>query len=319
MQPPFSISTVILDEISQIERLIGRIEGFTKSKPQPQLRKSNQVRTIHGSLAIEGNTLGIEQVTAVIEGKRIIGKTTEIREVLNAVEAYTQLQNFNPHSSKDLLKAHATMMADLISTAGKWRQNNVGIIHGTELAHLAPGASMVPHLMNDLIGFLKKSKIHPLISGCVFHYELEFIHPFEDGNGRMGRFWHSLLLYHYHPIFEFIPVESLIKEHQKNYYRALATSDKAGNATTFIEFSLSMIREALQEFGQDLRPEPQSAETRLALAREKFQTEDFVRKDYLALFKTISTATASRDLKSGVESNTLSKRGEKALTVYRFN
>jgi len=134
----------------------------------------------------------------------------------------------------------------------------------------------------------------------------------------MGRFWHSLLLYRYHPIFEFIPVESLIKEHQNDYYCALATSDKAGNSTTFIEFSLSMIRKALQEFGQNLRPEPLSSKTRLAHARQKFQNNDFVRKDYLALFKTISTATASRDLKSGIESNILNKQGKKALTVYRF-
>ena len=172
--------------------------------------------------------------------------------------------------------------------------------------------------MEDLFAFLKKDDLHPLIRSCVFHYELEFIHPFQDGNGRIGRFWHSLLLYHYHPAFEFIPIESLIKDHQQDYYEALENSDRAGDSTPFVEFSMEMIHRALEDFLQDFSPIPLTAEERLARARQEFTGRHFSRKDYLTLFTTISTATASRDLKSGTDSGSLQKQGEKAMTLYSF-
>lgn len=318
MEPPFTITPLILDQISQTERLIGRIESLNHSKPQPYLRKSNHVRTIQASLAIEGNTLNLDQITALIEGQTVIGKASEIQEVLNAIEAYDCLADFDPYSAESLLDAHGRMMTKLVSSAGQWRRGNVGILKGTAVSHIAPSADRVPHRMTELFEFMRSSEHHPLITSCVFHYELEFIHPFEDGNGRMGRFWHSLFLYNYHPIFEFIPVESLIKEHQKDYYAVLEQSDKVGHSDAFIEFSLSMIRQSLSDFIDEIRPAPATTNTRLEAAKEYFGSERFSRKDYLKVLKTISTATASRDLQVGVENGQLKKSGSKAQTIYSF-
>lgn len=318
MKPPFTITPLILNDIAKIERLIGRIEGLNQPKPQPFLRKSNRVRTVQGSLAIEGNTLSLEQVMALIEGKQVIGDKKDIKEVLNAIDVYDLLPEFKPFVMKDLLKAHKMMMSSLIKSSGKWRNTNVGIMKGDAVAHVAPQSDRVYHLMKDLFKFTKNKGTHLLIRGCVFHYELEFIHPFEDGNGRIGRFWHSVLLYHYHPVFEFIPVESLIREHQKVYYAALEQSDKLGDSTPFIEFALSMIYQALAAFLEELKPAPLTAESRLEIAKKHFGNSEFSRKDYLKLFKTLSTATASRDLKSGVEQKQLFKEGDKAKASYRF-
>lgn len=318
MKPPFSITSKMLGEISSIERLIGRTEGLDHPKPQPHLRKSNRVRTVQGSLAIEGNTLDLDQVTALLEGKRVIGRREEIQEVLNAIKIYDQIPDLPPHSAKALLKAHRIMMQSLIPDAGKWRTKNVGIMKGSAVSHIAPQADRVPFLMDDLFRFLQDDTSHPLIRSCVFHYELEFIHPFQDGNGRIGRLWHSLLLYHYHPVFEFIPVESIIKDHQQAYYDSLEKSDKAGNSTPFGEFALNMIHRALDDFLENFNPKPLTATERLEKARNHFATQEFSRKDYLSLFKTISTATASRDLKQGVDRRLLSKSGSQALTTYHF-
>lgn len=318
MDPPFQITGHILEEISKIERLLGRLESLEHPRPQPQLRKSNRVRTVQGSLSIEGKTLSEEQVTALIEGKKVTGKPGEIQEVLNAIEVYEKMGEFNPLSSRSILKAHRMMMSRLLDSAGKWRSGNVGIFKGSGVSHMAPPASNVPELMKSLFQFLKEDKNHALIKSSLFHYELEFIHPFEDGNGRIGRFWHSLLLTHYHPVFEFTPVESLIKAHQQHYYEVLGMSDKAGDSTSFVEFSLEMVRQALDGFVDAIRPQPPSANTRLQSARDHFENRQFSRKEYLKLFKTISTATASRDLAAGVEAGELLREGEKALTVYRF-
>lgn len=318
MTPPFTITSKILTLVSQIERLIGRVESLNQPRPQPHLRKSNRVKTVHGSLAIEGNTLDEEQITAILDGKKVLGKKEEIQEVLNAINVYEQMDSYDALSLDDLLAAHGVMMKGLIDTAGSWRRGNVGILKGSKVSHMAPRADRVPHLMGDLFAFLNDENTHPLIRGCVFHYELEFIHPVQDGNGRIGRFWHSLLLSQYHPVFEFIPVESLIRENQKEYYEALEASDKSGDSTVFVEFSLTMIHQALEEFIAVFKPEPLTAESRLDVAKKHFGNNTFSRKQYLDLFKTISTATASRDLKFGTESNDLIKKGDKALTVYSY-
>lgn len=318
MKPPFTITSPILNGIAKIERLIGRIESLNQPKPQPFLRKSNRVRTVQGSLAIEGNTLSLEQVTALIDGKRVIGDKKDIKEVLNAIDVYELLPEFKPFVMKELLKAHRVMMSGLIKSSGKWRSINVGVMKGDAVAHVAPQADRVHHLMKELFAFTKNKETHLLIRGCIFHYELELIHPFEDGNGRFGRFWHSVLLYHYHPVFEFIPVESLIREHQKEYYTALEKSDKSGDSAPFIEFALSVIHEALTGFLEELKPEPLTVEGRLDIAEKHFGNSEFSRKDYIKLFKTLSTATASRDLKFGVEQKQLLKEGDKAKANYQF-
>lgn len=318
MKLPFSITPEILRFVGEIERLIGRIEGFEQPKPQPHLRKANRVRTIQGSLAIEGNTLDLDQVTALLEGKRVIGRKEEIQEALNAIATYDLMAKFDPFSPESLLEAHQTMMDQLIPDPGKWRTRNVGILKGSKVGHIAPKAERVPHLMDDLFRFLRTNGYNPLIRSCVFHYELEFIHPFQDGNGRIGRFWQTLLLYHYHPAFEFIPIESLIREHQQEYYAALEASDRSGDSTAFVHFSLGIILKSLEDFVSSFSPKPLSASERLSRAKEHFVHREFSRKLYLELYKAISTATASRDLKQAVEAGILSRSGEKSLTLYRF-
>ena len=318
MNPPFSITPEILRFVGEIERLIGRIEGFEQTKPQPHLRKANRVRTIQGSLAIEGNTLDLDQVTALLEGKRVIGRKEEIQEALNAIATYDLMAKFDPFSPESLLEAHQTMMDQLIPDPGKWRTRNVGILEDSKVGHIAPKAERVPHLMDDLFRFLRTNGYTPLIRSRVFHYELEFIHPFQDGNGRIGRFWQTLLLYHYHPAFEFIPIESLIREHQQEYYAALEASDRSGDSTAFVHFSLGIILKSLEDFVSSFSPKPLSASERLSRAKEHFVHREFSRKLYLELYKAISTATASRDLKQAVEAGILSRSGEKSLTLYRF-
>jgi Fic family protein len=309
----------MLNLCTEITRALGQYEGIMIEKPAPKLRRENQIRTIQASLAIEGNTLDLEQVTGIVEGKRVLGSQKEVIEVQNAIKAYAQMTSYKPFSAKSLLQAHQTLMFKLIPDPGKWRRTNMGIFKGTQLAHAAPQAKLVPQLMNNLFLFIKKEKeTHPLILSAIFHYELEFIHPFTDGNGRIGRLWQTTLLAHYHPLFEFTPIESFVKEKQSEYYESLSRSDKAGTANSFIEFSLSTIHEALASLKPSLRAEPLDASARLAIARSFFAKAKFSRKEYLEVFKTISTATASRDLAFAVENSQLQSFGERALTRYRF-
>jgi Fic family protein len=289
------------------------------SKPEPKLRKANRVRTIQASLAIEGNTLNLDQVTAILDGKRVLGPKRDILEVQNAVRAYEQIANFKPTSSKSLRRAHEVLMTGLIPDAGKWRNSNVGIFHGSKVTHTAPQAKRVPELMEQLFDFLKtEAETHPLILSAVFHYELEFIHPFSDGNGRIGRLWQTVLLSKYHELFEFTPIETVVRERQSEYYSSLGASDMKGDATPFIEFSLTTILDALESLKAIIRPAPLSAGDRLQIACVKFASDSFTRKTYLSIFKSISTATASRDLAFGVEQRKLEKTGEKALAKYKF-
>lgn len=319
MRPPYTISSKMLRLCTEIARSLGRYEGFHVAKPEPKLRRSNRVRTIQASLAIEGNTLALDQVTAILDGKRVLGSQREILEVQNAIKAYEQIPTYRAHSAKSLKEAHAILMNGLMTDSGKWRSKNVGVFQGAKVAHAAPQAKRVPELMDQLFAFVKsETETHPLILSATFHYELEFIHPFSDGNGRIGRLWQTTLLTRFHPLFEFTPIESVIRDRQEAYYKALGLADKAGDASPFIEFSLETIGEALEELNAGLRPEPLTLESRLAIAREQFRDQSFSRKDYLAVFKTISTATASRDLAHGVKQALLARVGEKSLAIYKF-
>lgn len=319
MKPPFGITPRILRLCTEITRLLGQVEGMHISKPEPKLRRASRIKTIHASLGIEGNTLEIDQVTALVDGKRVLGPKREVLEVTNAIKAYDRIASLRPHSSQSLRDAHGLLMAGLVPDAGKWRQSNVGIFQGQKIAHAAPQAKRVPELMDRLFAFLKADEeTHPLILSSVFHYELEFIHPFTDGNGRIGRLWQTVLLSKFHPIFEFTPVESVIRDRQTDYYVALAASDRSGDATPFIEFSLTAIFDALEEMSAIVRPAAQTPDDRISIARQKFGRTTFSRKDYLTVHKTISTATASRDLAYAVKNRTVEKSGTKALTKYRF-
>ena len=245
--PPFKITAKIIELISRISEKIGEINSLENSPHHVELRKQNRIKTIHSSLAIESNSLSIEQITAIIEGKRVLGAPNEILEVKNAIQAYELLLSLNPYEEKDLLKAHSLMMKDLVNRRGKYRNDGVGIFDGENVVHLAPPADRVPHLMGDLFDWLKKSDAHPLIKSCVFHYEFEFIHPFQDGNGRMGRLWQTVILKEWKDVFAWLPVETLVKENQADYYKALSTSDSDADSTLFTEFMLSMILSAVEE------------------------------------------------------------------------
>lgn len=323
--PPFEMTTRAVELLAEIMRLVGRYEGLTSSAPQPKLRRQNQIRTVLGSLAIEGNTLSLEQATAIFDNKRVIGSKREILEVDNAIRVYARARELDPGKSRDLRAAHRSMMGGLIADAGSYRTKGVGVFQGSKVAHVAPPAKRVPALIEDLLGFVRRGAArvaraapHPLVKAAVTHYELEFIHPFSDGNGRVGRLWQHVMLVRFHPLFELVPVESLIHSRQAEYYRVLGACDHAGASTLFIEFSLASMLAALEELLRELRPEPLTGKARLELARRAFGDAEFSRKDYLSQFKVLSTATASRDLKGGVDARTLVKSGQKALTRYRF-
>jgi Fic family protein len=316
MNPPYEITSDIIKRIASISEKIGQINAKFLDKPSPKLRKENRIKTIHSSLSIEGNTLTLEQITALIEKKRIIGPEKDVNEVINAIKVYDLLHSFAPNSSKSFLKAHEILMKGLVLDNGKYRKTGVGIMAGEKIAHLAPPAENVPHLMNELFAYLKTQKEISLIKSCVFHYEMEFIHPFIDGNGRMGRLWQTLILMREYPVFEFIPFENIIQKSQDEYYRALSTSDKAGNSTPFIEYMLEVIDDSLYQM-LDFKNRIMTTEDRLSYYAEIGEAE-FSRKDYMSVFKEISTATASRDLKRGIELGLFEKEGDKTKTIYRI-
>ncbi len=315
MNPPYQITPEILFRIASIAEKIGQLSAKYLDKPSPQLRKKNRIKTIHSSLTIEGNTLSTEQITALIEKKRVIGPKKDVNEVLNAIAVYEKLNTFDPKSSTSFLRAHEILMKGLIEDNGKYRKKNVGIMAGNQMAHLAPPAKNVSHLMNDLFTYLKTSKEISILKSCVFHYEMEFIHPFLDGNGRMGRLWQTLILMKEYPVFEFIPFENIIHQTQTKYYQALAKSDKVGHSTPFIEYMLRVIDDSLLTM-LEVKGHIKTAEDRLNYFLE-ICNADFNRKDYMTVFKELSSATASRDLKRGVELDLFEKEGEKTKTIYR--
>lgn len=315
--PPYTINSRILSLTAEIQETIGKLSQDDLAKSPLILRKKNKIKTIKNSLAIEGNSLSLEQVSALIEGKRIIGPIQQIREVQNAIFVYENIGKINPFSEKDFLNAHKKLMQNLTEKPGIYRTGQVGILKGGAVSKIAPPFKRVPELMQNLFGYLKSNE-HLLLKACVFHYELEFIHPFFDGNGRMGRLWQQLLLIKHTPLFEYLSVESLICEKQKQYYAALEKSDLSGEATTFIEFSLEIILQALVEFTKLYRPTKLNFKGRLTKAKDVFKNNLFSRKDYLGVFTQVSTATASRDLQSGVEDKLLTLTGNKATAKYRF-
>lgn len=315
MKPPYQITPEILAIVVRVSEKIGQMNAKYLDKPSPKLRKENRIKTIHASLSIEGNELTQDQITALLENKRVVGSEKDVNEVLNAINLYNQLHDFNPTSVQSFLKAHKVLMTGLVNDCGKFRTKGVGIVAGEKLAHIAPPASNVNFLMNDLFNYLKTSKEITLIKSCVFHYEMEFIHPFLDGNGRMGRFWQTLILMKEYPLFEFLPFENMIHKTQKEYYNALSKSDKMGSSTPFIEYMLKMIDESLASM-LHFKSKIMSAEDRLNYFSE-ITTNTFNRKDYMMVFNEISSATASRDLKLGVEQGYFEKQGDKTTTVYK--
>jgi len=317
MKPPYEITNSILKLIASISEKIGEINAVRLNKPSPELRKRNRVRTIQASLEIEGNTLSEDQITAIIENKRVIGPKKDIIEVLNAIEVYEKLPEFKHNSLRSFLKAHQLLMKGLIDMPGKFRSETVGIVKGKEIAHIAPPATNLPYLMKNLFDYLKKEDDPILIKSCVFHYEIEFIHPFMDGNGRMGRFWQTLILIKAYPVFEFLPFETIIKDRQEDYYRVLSESDKSGKSTAFVEFILSAINESLEELLK-FQNRIVTTKDRMEYFISIYRDDAFARKDYMNIFKEISSSTASRDLKYGIKQELIVKQGHKRMTKYKI-
>jgi len=240
-QPPFTITPIILDLVSKISEKLGRMEELQLVRMSPLLRKINRIKTLTGTLQIEGNTLDETKMTALLEGKRVMGSTQEIKEAQGAIEAYASLENFKYGTQKDLLNAHKILMAGLVEKSGSFRNVNVRVG-----SHIAPPHERVKDLINNLFIWLKETELHPLIVSSIFHYEFEFIHPFEDGNGRIGRLWQTLILYHWKEVFAYLPLESVIRERQESYYEAIEASTEQGESTPFIIFMLDAIWQTLQ-------------------------------------------------------------------------
>ncbi len=317
MKPPYTITGKILKLVASISERIGEINAAHLSKPPTELRKKNRIKSIHASLEIEGNTLTIEQITAILEDKRVIGPIKDILEVKNAIAVYDRLDKLNPYSFASFRSAHSLLMNELIASAGKLRNKSVGIVKGLAIAHIAPNSEMLNPLMKDLFNYLKHDDDLILIKSCVFHYEMEFIHPFLDGNGRMGRLWQTLILKEAYPVFEFLPIETIINAQQDKYYAALSKADKTGESTVFIEFMLGIILESLQEL-LTIQNVSLSNIDRITLFKSIIKEGYFTRKDYLKNFREIATATASRDLKFAVENGIIDKIGAKNATHYKY-
>lgn len=312
--PPFTLTEEHVTLLAEIERLLGRAEGLDAPSPQPLLRKRNRVRTIHASVAIEGNRLSPGQVTAVLEGRRVVAARKELLEVTNAHAAYEQLDTFAPGRVSDLLRAHGLLMTGLLPDAGRLRTRDVGVLRGTRVAHVAPPWRQVPRLVRELLAWVRTSRAPPLVKACVAHYELLFIHPFTDGNGRIARLWQQAIMRASSPLLRHVAVESVIRERQKTYYAVL----RAANSTAFVTFSLVALRDGLSALLDELRPQRSTAATRLGAAQSAFARRWFTRADYLKLNKTIASATASRDLLDASQRRLLERRGERRLTEYRF-
>jgi len=314
MKPPYEITPKILKFITLVSERVGEINANLLNNPSPKLRKQNRVKTIHNSLKIEGNSLTEQQITAIIENKRVVGPEKDIIEVLNTIKVYDGIENYTFYSEKDFLQAHKILMNGLKKKPSKYRKQGVGIVKGDKVEHLAPPYENVPFLMKDLFVYLKDKTELSLIKSCVFHYEMEFIHPFLDGNGRMGRLWQTVILRKEYPFFEFIPLETLISKSQKEYYQALAKSDSMGNSTFFIEYMLEIILKSLEQtlsLGNRVLKQIDRLNYFIELNKN-----EFTRKEYMNTFKNISSATASRDLMKGVELKLFTKEGEKNKTRY---
>ena len=246
-QPPCTMTEEITNLVIEIGEQVGAVAAYDSLQPNPTLRRENRIKSIHSSLAIEQNTLTLEQVSDIIDGKRVLGPPQDIREVKNAYEAYERISSLDPYSVKNLLLAHRIMMEGLVKEAGVFRSKNVGVYAGNQLIHAGTPANYVPELIDQLFAWMKRSKLHPLVKSCIFHYEFEFIHPFADGNGRTGRLWQSLILQKWKPFFAWLPVETLIHEKQDEYYAALNALNSEGESTIFVTFMLQIIRDALAD------------------------------------------------------------------------
>ena len=320
-KPPFEITNPMIDRVAEIAELVGKLSASSFLSTNPTLRRSNRIRTIHGSLAIEQNTLSLEQVTAVLNGKHVLAPPKDIAEVKNAYEIYERLEELDPYSVDDLLTAHGIMTRGLVEESGMFRTRPVGVVDREgRVLHFGTLPQYVPDLVMELLDWAKTSELHMLIRSCVFHYELELIHPFVDGNGRVGRLWHTLLLSKWNPAFAWLPVESIIHEHQQEYYNAINASNDAGESTVFIEFMLTAIKASLMEAigtsDEMSDGKMDKATIRWNKIQEYLKTHDYIMNADIRELCGVSAATANRILSSFVEEGKLSKFRENGHWVY---
>ena len=318
-KPPFERTGTIVTLLGEIMRLVGRYEGLMLPSPQPKLRRQNRIKTIAATTAIEGNTLSLDQVTAVFDGKRVVGPEKDILEVQNTIEAYSSALKFKQDNVSSFLKAHKILLQKLLPDAGKFRKGSVGILKGKKVVHTAPPADRVRFLVENLFRWSKAEKAeHPLLVASVVHYELAFIHPFMDGNGRTARLWQHIMNTSYAPVFEFAKMESMIRENQKDYYKSLSASDQLGASTPFIEFSLQVLHDSTKQLLADLHAPRATGAERLAHAQSVMGKKYFSRKEYMSIHKQLSSAQASRDLRDGANEKILTKKGAASQTQYAF-
>nr|WP_297279210.1 Fic family protein [uncultured Butyricicoccus sp.] len=321
-KPPFEITNQMIDYVVEIAELLGRLNVTDALSSNPTLRRSNRIRTIHGSLAIEQNTLSLEQVTAVLNGKHVLAPPKDIAEVKNAYEIYERLDELDPYSVDDLLIAHGIMTRGLVEESGMFRTRPVGVVDSEgHVLHFGTLPQYVPALVMELLDWVKTSEVHMLIRSCVFHYELELIHPFADENGRVGRLWHTLLLSKWNPAFAWLPVESIIHDRQQEYYDAINASNNAGESTVFIEFMLSAIKASLMEAintSNEMSDEKMDKATlRWKKIEEYLKTHDYIMNADVRELCGVSAATANRILASLVEEEKLSKYREGGHWAYQ--
>ena len=300
-KPPFEITNTMIHEVAEIAELVGRLTSTNQLSANPTLRRTNRIRTIHGSLAIEQNTLSLEQVTAVLNGKQVLAPPKDIAEVKNAYEIYERLDELDPYSADDLLVAHGIMTRGLVEESGVFRSRPVGVVDQEgHVLHFGTLPQYVPDLVMELLNWVKDSDIHMLIRSCVFHYELELIHPFTDGNGRIGRLWHTLLLSKWNPTFAWLPVESMIHARQPEYYAAINASNAAGESTAFIEFMLSTIKasliDAINTSGEMSDGKMDKATMRWKQIEKFLETHEFIMNADVRALCGVSAATANRIL-----------------------
>lgn len=322
--PPFEITNTIIDLVAEIAELVGKLTSINQLSTNPTLRRTNRIRTIHGSLAIEQNTLSLEQVTAVLNGKRVLAPPKDIAEVKNAYEIYERLDELDPYSVDDLLTAHGIMTRGLVEESGVFRSRPVGVVDQQgNILHFGTLPDYVPGLTRDLLEWTKNSNVHMLIRSCVFHYELELIHPFADGNGRVGRLWHTLLLSKWNPTFAWLPVESMIHAHQRDYYYAINASNVAAESTVFIEFMLSIIKASLMDAiktSDEMSDGTTDKATLRWLQIEKFLvTHEFIMNADVRSLCNVSAATANRILAGLAAEGKLTKCRHAGHWMYRGN
>lgn len=323
-KPPFEITNAMIDHVAEIAELVGRLTSTNQLSANPTLRRTNRIRTIHGSLAIEQNTLTLEQVTAVLNGKQVLAPPKDIAEVKNAYEIYERLDELDPYSVDDLLTAHGIMTRGLVNESGVFRSKPVGVVdQDGHVLHFGTLPQYVPDLVMELLDWVKGSDVHMLIRSCVFHYELELIHPFADGNGRVGRLWHTLLLSKWNPAFAWLPVESMIHARQPEYYAAINASNDAGESTVFIEFMLSAIKASLIDAistSTEMSNGPMDKSTMRWKQIEKFlETHEFIMNADVRTLCCVSAATANRILTGLVSDGKIVRCRGSGHWVYKHN